>query len=245
MSLQGVSVPSWAYARYLIFSLPLLLILIAEGIDWLAIHVWMGRGTAVVAWGLTAIVVLGWIPLVRAQFLAKEEWPYAQVATFLHMQMRKSDVIVTGRSIGLSLSQFFGNSEDRIMLPDTYVSKVAGNLDGPLSGRVFYVTGPGFLKDRKVPVRRFGNSEVTIYGGGTARALLQQWRADLLHRTAGNVVVSLQGDYQLLALLEEALPSGHSADQWRSLAESCRVQRPSVRYIPRHLQKAVQSVAFP
>jgi len=43
MSLQGVSVPSWAYARYLIFSLPLLLILIAEGIDWLAIHVWMGR----------------------------------------------------------------------------------------------------------------------------------------------------------------------------------------------------------
>jgi len=245
MSLQGVSVPSWAYARYLIFSLPLLLILIAEGIDWLAIHVWMGRDAAVIAWGLTAIVVLGWIPLVRAQFLAKEEWPYAQVATFLHTQMQKSDVIVAGRSIGLSLSQFFDNSEDRIMLPDSYVSKVASNLDGPLSGRVFYVTGPGFLEDRKVPVRRFGKSEVTIYGGDTARALLQQWRADLLHRTGGSVVVSFQGDYQLLALLEEALPSGHSADQWRSLAESCRVQRPSVRYIPRHLQKAVQSVAFP
>ena len=176
MSLQGVSVPSWAYARYLIFSLPLLLILIAEGIDWVAIHVQMGRGAAVVAWGLTAIVVFGWIPLVHAQFLAKEEWPYAQVATFLHTQMQKSDVIVTGRSIGLSLSQFFDNSEDRIMLPDSYVSKVASNLDGPLSGRVFYVTGPGFLKDRKAPVRRFGKSEVTIYGGDTARALLQQWR---------------------------------------------------------------------
>ena len=92
------------------FSLPLLLILIAEGIDWLAIHVWMGRGAAVVAWGLTAIVVLCWMPLVHAQFLAKEEWPYAQVATFLHTQMQKSDVIVAGRSIGLSLSQFFDNS---------------------------------------------------------------------------------------------------------------------------------------
>ena len=159
--------------------------------------------------------------------------------------MQKSDVIVAGRSVGLSLSQFFDNSEDRLMLPDSYVSKVASNLDGPLSGRVLYVTGPGFLKDRKVPVRRFGNSEVTIYSGDTARALLQQWRADLLHRTAGSVVVSFQGDYQLLALLEEALPSGHSADQWRSLAESCRVQRPSARHIPRHLQKAVQSVAFP
>ena len=245
MSLQGVSVPSWAYARYLIFSLPLLLILIAEGIDWVAIHVWMGKGASVVAWGLTAIVVFGWIPLVHTQFLAKEEWPYAQVATFLRTQMEKTDVIVTGRGIGLSLSQFFDNSEDRIMLPDSYVSKVASNLDGPLSGRVFYVTGPGFSKDRKAPVRRFGKSEVTIYGGDTARALLEQWHADLLHRTAGSIVVSFQGDYQLLALLEEALGSGHSADQWRSLAESCRAQRPSTRYIPHHLQKAVQSVAFP
>jgi hypothetical protein len=205
----------------------------------------MGSGAAVVAWGLTAIVVLGWIPFVHAQFLAKEEWPYAQVATFLHTQMQKSDVIVAGQSIGLSLSQFFDNSEDRIMLPDSYVSKAASNLDGPLSGRVFYVTGPGFLKDRKAPVRRFGKSEVTIYGGDTARALLQQWRADLLRRTAGSIVVSFQGDYQLLALLEEALPSGHSADQWRSLAESCRAQRPSARHIPRHLQEAVRSVVFP
>ncbi|MGC1322135.1 MAG: hypothetical protein WA849_08135, partial [Candidatus Udaeobacter sp.] len=245
MSLQGVSVPSWAYARYLIFCLPLLLILIAEGIDWLAMHIWMGKGAAVAAWALTAIVVFGWTPLVHAQFLAKEEWPYAQVATFLHTQMEKSDVIVAGRSIGLSLSQFFDNSEDRIILPDSYVSKVASNLDGPLSGRVFYVTEAGFLKDRKAPVRRFGRLEVTIYGGDTARALLEQWRADLLHRTAGSVVVSFQGDYQLLALLEEALGSGRSADQWRSLAESCRAQRPSARYIPRHLQKAVQSVAFP
>jgi hypothetical protein len=185
------------------------------------------------------------MPLVHAQFLAKEEWPYAQVATFLHTQMQKSDVIVAGRSIGLSLSQFFDNSEDRIMLPDSYVSKVASNLDSPLSGRVFYVTGPGSLKDRKAPVRRFGRSEVTIYDGDTARALLQQWREDLLHRTAGSIVAPLQGDYQLLALLEEALPSGHSADQWRLLAESCRVQRPSARYIPHHLQKAVRSVVFP
>jgi hypothetical protein len=183
--------------------------------------------------------------LIHAQFLAKEEWPYAQVATFLHRQMQKSDVIVAGQSIGLSLSQFFERPEDRIMLPDKYVSKVASNLDSPVSGRVFYVTGSGFLKDRKTPVRRFGRSEVTTYAGDTARALLQQWRADLLHRTAGYIVVSFQGDYQLLALLEEALGSGHSADQWRSLAENCRAQRPSTRYVPRHLQKAVRSVVFP
>jgi hypothetical protein len=97
----------------------------------------MGTGAAVVAWGLTAIVVFGWMPLVHAQFLAKEEWPYAQVATFLQTQMQKSDVIVAGQSIGLSLSQFFERPEDRIMLPDKYVSKVANNLDGPVRGAFF------------------------------------------------------------------------------------------------------------
>src|SRR6185436_12048695 len=39
MSLQGISVPTSGFARYLISSLPLLLILIAEGIDWIARHV--------------------------------------------------------------------------------------------------------------------------------------------------------------------------------------------------------------
>jgi uncharacterized membrane protein len=49
MSLQGVSV-SPNEPRYLIFSVPLLLILLAEGIDWLARHVRMRRGAAVTAW---------------------------------------------------------------------------------------------------------------------------------------------------------------------------------------------------
>jgi hypothetical protein len=243
MSLQGVSVPSSAYARFLIFSLPLLLILIAEGIDWLAIHIWMGKGAAVVAWGLTAIVVLGWTPLVQAQFLAKQEWPYARVAKFLHTQMQKNDVIIAGWSIGFTLSQFF--PEDRIMLPDQYVNKVAHELDAPLKGRIFYVTGPAILNGRTASIRQFGQAEVTIHRGKTARALLEEWREDLLHRTAGRVYAPFQNDYQLLALLEERLPSGQSADHWRSLAESCRAQRPFARYVPHHLKEAVRSVVFP
>jgi hypothetical protein len=243
MSLQGVSVPSSAYARFLIFSLPLLLIIIAEGIDWLAIHVWMGKGAAVVAWGLTAIVVSGWTPLVQAQFLAKEEWPYARVAKFLHTQMQNNDVIIAGWSIGFTLSQFL--PEDRIMLPDQYVNKVAHELDAPLKGRIFYVTGPAILNGRTASIRQFGQAEVTIHRGKTARALLEEWREDLLHRTAGRVYVPFQNDYQLLALLEERLPSGQSADHWRSLAESCWAQRPSARYVPHHLKEAVRSVVFP
>ena len=106
MSLQGVSVNTSAYARYLICSLPLLLILMAEGIDWLARNVWNG-GAAIVAWGLTALIVVCWMPMVHAQFLAKKQWPYARVAKFLHTQMQKNDVIVAGWRIGFTFSQFF------------------------------------------------------------------------------------------------------------------------------------------
>ena len=74
MSLQGVSVDTAAYARYLICSLPLLLILMAEGIDWLARSVWRRR-SAIAGWALAALMVVCWIPLLQAQFLAKIRWP--------------------------------------------------------------------------------------------------------------------------------------------------------------------------
>jgi hypothetical protein len=244
MSLQGVSVPTNAYARFQICSLPLLLILMAAGIDWLARLVWQ-PGPAIIAWGITAVMVAGWTPYVRAEFLAKKEWPYARVAKFLHAQMQKNDVIVAGWRIGFTLGQFFDHPEDRIMPPNSYLDNVVDRLDGPLKGRVFYVTGPGILSGRTASVRQFGQVQVTIYKGKTARALLEEWREDLLLRTAGRVYAPFQDDYQLLALLEERLPSGHSADHWRSLAERCRAESPAARAVPRHLEKATRAVLFP
>jgi hypothetical protein len=245
MSLQGVSVNTSASARYLIFSLPLLLILMAEGIDWFARHVRIPRAASVAAWSLTGLIVVCWTPYIRVQFVGKKQWPYARVAKFLRERMQKHDVIVAGWSVGFTLSQFFDHPKNRILLPDKYVNKVAENLDARVAGRVFYVTGPGAAKGRTVPIRHFGQAEVTIYKGKTARALLQEWREDLLRRTAGRIYAPFTGDYQLLALLEEKLPSGQSADQWRSLAERCRAQHPAAHDAPRHLQKAARAVVFP
>jgi hypothetical protein len=114
-----------------------------------------------------------------------------------------------------------------------------------LKRRVFYVTAPAILSGRTASIRQFGQIEVTMYRGKTARALLQEWREDLLHRTAGRVYAPFQNDYQLLALLEERLPSGQSPDHWRSLAERCRAENPAARNVPRHLEKATRAVIFP
>ena len=278
MSLQGIAIDAGGYARYLIFSLPLLLILIAEGVDWITRHIRV-RWAAIAAWGLTVLIVACWTPCIHAQFLHQTRWPFAEVARFLHARMQKDDVIVAGWMVGFTLSQFFDHPEDRILLPNKYVSKVSNKLDAPASGRVFYVTGrtrllppftpaeaaemnrrfsrdqivigpsddsgPGTSRGREARIQDFGQVEVTVYRGDTARALLQEWREDLLRRTAGRIYPSFQGDYQLLALLEEQLPSGQLADHWRLLAERCRAEDPVMRGIPRHMLKQAQSVAFP
>jgi hypothetical protein len=244
MSLQGVSVPTWTYARYLVFSVPMLLILMAEGIGWIARHVRIWGSGAVVAWCLTAMILWFWTPNLSAQFVAKRNRPYARAAEFLRAQMQKGDVIVAGWSLGFTLSQFFEDPDAEIKLPGKYVSSVATQLDSKV-GSVFYVTWPGALHGRKAPVHRFGQIEVTTYQGATARALLRKWQEDLVRRTAARVVPSFQGDYQLLALIEELIPSGQSPDHWRSLAEHCRAQNPAQREIPRHLRKATESVKFP
>jgi len=278
MSLQGIAIDAGGFARYLIFSLPLLLIIIAEGIDWITRHIRVRRA-AIASWGLTALIVACWTPRIHAQFLHQTRWPFADVARFLHAQMQKDDVIVAGWMVGFTLSQFFDHPENRILLPDKYVSKVSNELDSPAPGRVFYVTGrtrllppftpaeaaemnrrfgrdqivigpsdesgPGILRGRDARIQDFGQVEVTVYRGDTPRALLQEWREDLLRRTAGRIYPSFQGDYELLALLDKELPSGQSPDHWRLLAERCRDDDPVMRGIPPHMLKQARWVAFP
>jgi len=132
------------------------------------------------------------------------------------------------------------------MLPNEYLNRVANHLDAPEAGRVFYVTALPILNGHKAQVRQFRGLEVTIYRGVTARALLQEWRDDLISRTAGQISAPLETDYQLLAILEEQLSSGESADRWRSLAERCRAQNPArAGEVPHHLEKATRAVIFP
>ena len=74
----------------------------------------------------------------------------------------------------------------------------------PVEGARLLRNRTGNFKRSHRPVQQFGQAEVTCYRGKTARALL-----------------------------EERLPSGQSADHWRSLAERCRAESPAARNVPR------------
>jgi hypothetical protein len=61
--------------------------------------------------------------------------------------------------------------------------------------------------------------------------LLQEWREDLLGRTAGRIAAPFYNDYQLLALIDELLPSDQPPDHWRYLAERCAAPNPTERFL--------------
>ena len=101
--------------------------------------------------------------------------------------MQKDDVIVAGWMVRFTLSQFFDHPEDRILLPNKYISKVSNKLDAPASGRVFYVTGRTRLLPPFTPAeaaemnRRFGRDQIVIgssddSGPGTLRAARQVFK---------------------------------------------------------------------
>jgi hypothetical protein len=45
----------------------------------------------------------------------------------------------------------------------------------------------------------------------------------------GTIAAPFRNDYQLLALIEELLPSGESPDHWRYLADRCVTSSPQER----------------
>ena len=240
MSLRGISHYPWGYARFLIFSLPLLLILLAEGISWFATRISVRRPITapVISWSLAALVVFFWTPALPTPSRAKDYYrSYVQMAQFLRAHFQRGDVIVThyNNYVWPTMSAILGTS-DGVMAPSDYLKRLPQQLDAPVGGRVFYIVPHvGDLMARKTRVQRFGPFEIVIYSGKTARTLLQEWRDDLLCRTADRVDENFQHDYQLLALIDERFPSGQSADHWRLLAERCVDQ--TKRYIPPQLLK--------
>ena len=235
MSLRGISVYPWTYARFLIFSLPLLLILLAEGISWFTTRISVRRPITapVISWSLAALVVFFWTPALHTPSPTKDFYrSYMQMAQFLRAHFQRGDVIVTQYSnvVWPAMSAILGTS-DGVMAPRDYFKRLPQQLDAPVGGRVFYI-GPQVDESmaRETQVQRFGSFEIAIYSDKNARTLLQHWRNDLLCRTADRIDENFQQDYQLLALIDERLPSGQSADHWRLLAERCFDQ--PKRYIP-------------
>ena len=121
MSLQGVSVDTSAFARYLICSLPLLLILIAEGIDWLARQCLDDEGPPLQPGASRRSLLCAGRPWYKRSFSPRNNGRMPGWPSFCIHKCKKTMLSSRDGVIGFTLSQFFERPEDRIMLPDKYV----------------------------------------------------------------------------------------------------------------------------
>lgn len=239
VSLKGVSHFPWAYARFQIYCVPLLLILMAEGIRWLAARGPARAPALVMAWGLTAGAVLAWTPPLADLFAGKHEnAAYAQTAAWLQAQRRSGDLIVLQGGPYVQMTPLLPpQGADAPVQAETYVKKPVGPADG---GRVFFVAPDDALPEGADTPRRhrFGKLQVVVYDGPAA-AVCASLRADLVQVADGRISPSLGGDYNLLALLDRgrpAAPDAPTAREWRLLAALCRTRTGRFRSLPEQMR---------
>ena len=235
ISLKGVSHFPWAYARFQIYCIPLMLILMAEGIQWLAERITPKR-TLPFAWMLALLMILAWVPPLAAHFRGEHaNAAYARTADYLLANRRAGDLIVAEGATQLQLTPLLPRGADGSVPAEDFIKKPAGLLAGQ---RVFFVA-PGSPELGSSDARQdFGKLQVVVYGGPTA-AILTNLRADLARVASGRVDPLLGDPYQLLALLDQGLtasPDTPSPREWRLLARLCRTQTDRFRWMPEQMR---------
>ena len=236
VSLKGVSHFPWAYTRFQIYCVPLLLIVMAEGIRWLS--AWAGRGFPRRAGAaLTAVALLAWLPPTQDLFARKHaDAAYAGTAAYLRARQRPGDlVVVASTGIQLPLTPLLPTGPGGPVGAAEFVKNPDGLGEG---GRVWFVAASdpplGAPEARHV----CGKLQVVTYAGPAAAACAGM-RADFLRVATGRTDANLGSYYGLLALLDKgqpAAPGATTAREWRLLARLCRTQTGRFRSLPVQLR---------
>ncbi len=226
VSLKGVSHFPWAYARFQIYCVPLLLILMAEGIVWLTARM---RHPAA-AWAVTLGAILCWLPPLSDLFAGKHEnAAYTRTAAYLLAQRRPGDLIVIEGASFLQLTPLLPPGEGGPVHAEDFVKKPGGLGE---NGRALFVAPDDPPLGTAATRHVFGKLQVVDYAGpaATVRASL---REDLARVADGRVDPGLGDDYGLLALLDKGQPA---AREWQLLAQLCRAQTARFRAMPEQMR---------
>ena len=174
LSLQGMSHYPWAFSRFLIAVLPLLIILLAAG------AAEIGRATPrprPAAWAFVGVVILAWVPATVEAFADKLDYRWQQPAAFLNEARRPDDaVLAAGWLEWVHLQPYLRESAGFYAEAEAVPRREGGGL---------YVVSvaPSLRSEREV--RTFGNIRVSYYPGAAGDADLRSLRDELAGAVAG------------------------------------------------------------
>jgi hypothetical protein len=220
MSIQGLAHRPWAYQRLLIFQLPILLLLVAEGVSVLSARR-RGLGALVLS-----LLLLGWWPGFRQLFEEKPRRsgsPLLAAARFVEEHFEPGDLLVADRSLDLlHLRNYLPPRRFAGMTLEPF-------LDDPEArqGRFFFWSRTR-LASTQPRVETQAGSMVLYAGEHPLRALQLEALTTLSEQPGKQQQVDCHG---LLCRLEKALPAASGVDhcafweQHRTVTRRERVAR--------------------
>jgi hypothetical protein len=212
MSLQGVSSTPWGHARFLIFTLPLLLVLLAAGIEHASRALAQPR-RAWLAWGLTLLLVSSWIPALGARFDRKSNLPWTKLARVLEASPPETAIVATSLRDNLHLRPLEFETGREIL---TLSELLRGAHPGPSGLRIVYVNSHQPIQT-DADSTRYGRIQVIAYEGDSMRKLVNRLYADLVRTTGERTGADLEPHYASLVESSEYLGLRDEAQKFRQL----------------------------
>ncbi|WP_028313974.1 hypothetical protein [Desulfatibacillum aliphaticivorans] len=232
MSLEGLSHYPWAYARFLFYLIPVGLIIISQGVDFIAFS-FPGK-TRLVFGALTGILIITWALGITGLFFRKENFKFQDVAVLIKSVYEKNDFFVYNNwSLWHNCEPYFRNSEySRSTLEDQLKSDEKSS-----PGKMFFVTSEPFLNSPH-ETHQFGELQVVIYPNDGRREQLLALRDDLKNSVHfGDVSAELANYYRHIWMLNKKLQleSGDNFDYYQ-MAVWCEKLSKKELNMPKNVQ---------
>ena len=213
MSLQGVTSTPWGHARFLMFTLPFLLVLVAAGIGQASRALAEPR-RAWLAWGLTLLLILTWMPALRTRFARKRDMPWAEVARVLESLPPETEIVATSLRDNLQLRPLEMESGREVLTLSELLR--AGARPGQAGLRVVYVNSFEPIQT-EADSTRHGRIQVIAYEGDSLRRFVTRLHADLVRTTGERTAAELEPLYASLVESSEYLGLRDEAQKFRQL----------------------------
>jgi hypothetical protein len=239
ISIQGLSVFPWDYARFLIFIVPLIILFIAEGIHFYSTtYVSKQSLRSIMMSLLLLLVVLTWLPPTIRIFNVKKSFPWHEVASFIKTHMKEGDIILgSAWKDSFHLRPYFSETAHSHLF---HVDNSALRHNAvSIPTRVFFITSANFV-DTASPVYYFGKIQVIIYTPSPDQSFLRIMRDDFVNTA---VKADNKIDPEFTSLYRNILDINHQLEStdnnfyYYNLWIKCLELTPRQRNIPFNLQR--------
>jgi hypothetical protein len=230
MSLQGISHFPWAYARFMITSVPLLLIVMASGVLHVASCVGAPRRKMIAA-GLATAVAVSWIPAMSDSFAQKARQPWHRVAGLLAGRRQEEDAILTESWLdSWQLQPYFSG--------DHHLSDAAGDPRPavPIGDALYFVAADVPIRS-EYSMATLGRIQILRYPNRSPDAALRLLREDVLQTVAARPIGAQWAPvYRALLELDGWLDLREGEDDYYYLWAQSEALTPERRFMPRRMR---------